>query len=156
MGEFVAGTLRVIVVEDDADQRRLITSMLTRAGHTIALACERGDDPAVLDTEADVALIDLSLPGRSGVELIRALLDKRPTLPVLVVSASSHSAAITEALLAGALGYVVKGARLHEVVDAVEMISRRTPAFSPEAQAVLKDPRDANVEKALARLRKFL
>lgn len=152
----MATTLRVMVVEDDGDQRRLITSMLSRAGHTIALAAERGDDPAILETEIDVAVIDLGLPGRSGVELIRALLDKRPLLPVLVVSASSHSAAITEALLAGALGYVVKGARLHEVVDAVELIARRTPAFSPEAQAVLANPRDANVEKALARLRKFL
>ncbi|OGQ26731.1 MAG: hypothetical protein A2138_23300 [Deltaproteobacteria bacterium RBG_16_71_12] len=145
-----------MVVEDDADQRRLITSMLSRAGHTIALVAERGDDPAILETEIDVAVVDLGLPGRSGVELIRALLDKRPLLPVLVVSASSHSAAITEALLAGALGYVVKGSRLHEVVDAVELIAHRTPAFSPEAQAVLANPRDANVEKALARLRKFL
>ncbi|MBI1945148.1 MAG: response regulator transcription factor [Deltaproteobacteria bacterium] len=152
----MVGTLRVMLVEDDEDQRRLIASMLTRAGHTIALGTGRGDDPGILQTEVDVAIIDLSLPGRSGVEVIHALLDKRPLLPVLVVSASSHSAAITEALLAGALGYVVKGARLHEVVDAVELIARRTPAFSPEAQAVLANPRDANVEKALARLRKFL
>lgn len=152
----MAGTLRVMVVEDDVDQRRLITTMLSRAGHIIALATGRGDDPAILETEVDVAVIDLGLPGRSGVEVIHALLDRRPQLPVLVVSASSHSAAITEALLAGALGYVVKGARLHEVVDAVELIARRTPAFSPEAQAVLAEPRDANVEKALAHLRKFI
>ncbi len=149
-------TLRVMVVEDDADQRRLITSMLTRAGHTVALAAERGDDPAILSTEVDVAVVDLGLPGRSGVEVIHALLDQHPLLPVLVVSAASHGAAVTEALLAGALGYVVKGAKLHEVVDAVELIARRTPAFSPEAQVVLADPRVANVEKALARLRKFL
>lgn len=148
--------LRVMVVEDDVDQRRLITSMLTRAGHNVALACGRGDDPAVTDTDVDVAVIDLSLPGRSGVDLIRALLDKRPALPVLVVSASSHSAAITEALLAGALGYVVKGSKLHEVVDAVELIARRTPAFSPEARTVLAAQGDVNVDKALARLRKFL
>lgn len=152
----MAEGLRVMVVEDDADQRRLIASMLTRAGHLVVLAAERGDDPAILSTAADVVVVDLGLPGRSGVEVTRALIDKHPLLPVLVVSASSHAAAITEALLAGALGYVVKGARLHEVVDAVELIARRTPAFSTEAQAVLSSSGNDNVEKALARLRKFL
>jgi DNA-binding NarL/FixJ family response regulator len=152
----VGTALRVLLVEDDADQRRLVTSMLERAGHTVTLAAERGDDPAILTADIDVALIDLNLPGKGGAELIRALLDRQPRLPVLVVSASSDGAAVSEALLAGALGYVVKGARPSEVVDAVELVARRTPTFSPEVKAVLHASRTDGVEKAMARLRKFL
>lgn len=148
--------LRVMVVEDDADQRRLLTVMLERAGHTVALAAERGDDPAILQQDIDVAVIDLNLPGKSGSEVIRALLDRQPVLPVLVVSAASDHAAVSEALLAGALGYVVKGARPSEVVDAVELVARRTPAFSPQVQPAVQPSREDGVEKAMARLRKFL
>lgn len=148
--------LRVMLVEDDADQRRLMTVMLERAGHCVTLAAERGDDPAILEQDIDVAVIDLNLPGRRGTDLIRALLDKQPLLPVLVVSAASDGGAVSEALLAGALGYVVKGTRPSEVVDAVELVARRTPAFSPQAQAVMRPSSEASVEKAMARLRKFL
>jgi DNA-binding NarL/FixJ family response regulator len=155
VGDAAAQSLRVMVVEDDADQRLLVCTMLQRSGHTIVLDAERGDDPNLIGADADVAVVDLSLPGRSGVELIHALLDSKPDLPILVLSASSHSAAITEALLAGALGFVVKGTRLNEVVDAVELIARRKPAFSPEARAALSGPGEA-AEKAMARLRKFL
>ncbi len=145
-----------MVVEDDASQRRLLTAMLEHAGHHVCLAAARGDDPAILAQELDVAVVDLSLPGRSGADVIRALIDRQPHLPVLVVSAASDSAAISEALLAGALGYVVKGARPSEVVDAVELVARRTPAFSPEARAVMEPSHEVGVEKAMARLRKFL
>jgi DNA-binding NarL/FixJ family response regulator len=148
--------LRVMVVEDDATQRHVLVTMLEHAGHVVVLAAERGDDPAILEADIDVAVIDLNLPGRSGTELIRALLDRQPVLPVLVLSASSDGAAVAEALLAGALGYVVKGARPSEVVDAVELVARRTPAFSPQAQAVLPPSHEHDVEKNLARLRKFL
>lgn len=148
--------LRVLVVEDDADQRRLVSTMLERCGHRVTLAAERGDDPAIMDQDVDVAVIDLNLPGRSGLEVIRGLLDRQPLLPVLVLSASSDGATVSEALLAGALGYVVKGARPSEVVDAVELVARRSPAFSADAQAVLTAPVGDSAEKALARLRKFL
>jgi DNA-binding response OmpR family regulator len=150
--------LRVLLVEDDADQRRMLRTALTRAGHSIGLECERGDDPALAeDVDVDVAVVDLTLPGLSGVEVIRGLLDRRPSLPVLVLSSSSHGNAVTEALLAGALGYIVKGTRLQDLTDAVQMVARRHPALSPEAQTALSSrSSSADVERALARVRRWL
>ena len=150
--------LRVLLVEDDADLRHMLRATLTHAGHTVAFECERGDDPVLgTDVDVDVALVDLTLPGASGVDVIRTLLDRRPSLPVLVLSASSHSAAVTQALLAGALGYIVKGSRLQDVVDALQMVARRRPALSSDAENALQrnnDPED--VERALTRVRRWL
>ena len=115
--------LRTLIVEDDADLRRIMRVSLEKRGHSVAAEVERGDDPHIARVVADVAVVDLGLPGKSGVEVIRALRDRN--VPVLVLSSSAHSAAVTEALLAGALGYVVKGARLNEVIDALELVAAR-------------------------------
>jgi DNA-binding NarL/FixJ family response regulator len=117
--------LSVLVVEDDPAQRQMLRISLEARGHAIAGEVERGDDPMLREHKADVAVVDLALPGKSGIEVIRELRDHHPDLPVLVLSATAHNAAITEALLAGALGYVVKGARLLDVVDAVELVARK-------------------------------
>ena len=119
-------TLTVLVVEDDPAQRQMLRVSLEARGHAVACEVERGDDPKLRGHNADVAVVDLGLPGKSGIDVIRELRDARPDLPVLVLSASAHNAAITEALLAGALGYVVKGARLLDVVDAVELVAKKT------------------------------
>jgi DNA-binding NarL/FixJ family response regulator len=155
-------SLRVLVVEDDAAQVHMLRSMLQTAGHVVTATFGRGDDPGLpaAVADVDVAVIDLTLPGVSGIELIRRLLDQRPELPVLVLSSSSHSAAITEALLAGALGYIVKGARMQELLDAVALVSKRKPALSSQAQAVLKleeaRGKPGDVDAAVARVKRFL
>ena len=149
--------LRILVIEDDADQRRLVRAALVAGGHIVAREIERGDDPSLLaDPDVDVAVVDLNLPGMGGIDVIRALLDKRPSLPVLVLSASAHSAAITEALLAGALGYVVKGARFQELLDSIEMVARRRPALSAQAEGALRASNSEDVDRAVARVRRWL
>jgi len=115
--------LRALIVEDDAATRQLMKLTLEKRGHVVACDTGRGDDPAINAVDVDVALVDLGLPGKSGLDVIRALTDRR--VPALVLSASAHSAAVTEALLAGALGYIVKGSRLSDVVDAVELVADR-------------------------------
>ena len=118
-------SLSVLVVEDDPSQREMLRVSLEARGHVVSCEVARGDDDKLRAHTADVAVVDLGLPGKSGIDVIRELRDARPDLPVLVLSASAHNAAITEALLAGALGYVVKGARLLDVVDAVELVAKK-------------------------------
>lgn len=153
----MAKALRVLVVEDDEDQQNLLKLALEHAGHSVAAEVTRGDDPRLREPpECDVAIVDLTLPGASGVEVIRTLLDARAYLPVLVLSSSAHSAAITEALLAGALGYVVKGGRLADLVDAVDLVSARKPALSPQVKTVLESKSGADVDAAIARVKRWL
>ena len=132
--------LRVLVVEDDAAQRHILRLSLEKRGHRVVLEATRGDDARILQTAADVAVIDIGLPGKSGIEVIRALRATTSAvrvrgLPVLVLSASAHSAAVTEALLAGALGYVVKGARISDIVDAVEVVADKKQVLPAHPRA---------------------
>lgn len=60
-------------------------------------------------TEADLALIDMSLPGMSGAELVAEVRVRWPDLPCLVLSAHVEAQYVTRALAAGAQGYVLKG-----------------------------------------------
>jgi two-component system response regulator PhoP len=123
LGGTLARALKTLVVEDDAALRQLMKLTLEKRGHIVSHEAGRGDDPMIFSCDVDVALVDLGLPGKSGLDVIRALSDRR--VPSLVLSASAHSAAVTEALLAGALGYIVKGSRLADVVDAVELVADR-------------------------------
>ncbi len=125
-------TLRVLLIEDDAAQRHMLRLSLEKRGHQVAGEIARGDDDAIVGCSADVAVVDLGLPGRSGVDVTRVL--RARDVPVLVVSASAHSATVTEALLAGALGYIVKGARLGDIVDAVECVARREQVIPASAR----------------------
>jgi len=72
----------------------------------------------------DVVVLDLQLPDRSGVEVIRGLLEGAPQARVLVLSASGEHRDVLEAVKAGATGYLLKSAQHDEFVDAV----RRTAA----------------------------
>lgn len=63
---------------------------------------------ALSETEVDVALVDISMDGMSGIELTRRLQERRPALSVLIVSVHAETQYVEDALDAGASGYVLK------------------------------------------------
>lgn len=119
-------SLSIVIVEDNAETRHILRSFLVKRGHTIALECERGDDRRLWDVKADVAVVDLSLPGADGIDVIDEL---RERMPILALTSSSHDGAVSAALLKGAFGYVVKGAPMAEVIDAVERVAEGRPVL---------------------------
>lgn len=73
----------------------------------------------VLECKPDVVLVDLSLPGMNGIELVKQLRAVLPSLPILVVSAHDESLYAERALLSGARGYIMKHESAARVVDAI-------------------------------------
>lgn len=74
------------------------------------------------DHKPDAVIVDISLPGPDGLEVIKAMLAERPRLPILVVSMHHESVYAFRALRAGALGYVMKSdlsARVHDALHDV-------------------------------------
>jgi DNA-binding NarL/FixJ family response regulator len=117
---------RVMVVDDHPMWRSGVERDLTEAGYDVVAAVGDGAQAVRVAAAArpDVVVLDLRLPDRSGVEVIRGLLAAAPYARVLVLSASGEQADVLDAVKAGATGYLVKSARQDEFLDAV----RRTAA----------------------------
>ncbi|MGH8260885.1 MAG: response regulator [Steroidobacteraceae bacterium] len=119
--------VRVLLVDDHAVVREGYRRLLERepgiqvvgeASHA-AEACERA-----LSLAPDVIVMDISLPGVSGIEAMRRMLAHRPALRVLMFSMHDDAIFCSRALAAGALGYVTKASAPDVLVQAVREIAR--------------------------------
>ena len=83
--------MRVLVVEDEAALRETLRTRLGAAGFTVDTAAD-GQEGVFAGSEypIDVAIVDLGLPGMSGLELIRRLREARKTLPILILTARDN------------------------------------------------------------------
>jgi two-component system, NarL family, invasion response regulator UvrY len=139
--------LRVLVTEDHASTRLGIRAILKAAFPRLRLG-EAGDEAetlALLKREAwDVHILDISLPGRSGVEVLAEVKRCRPQLPVLVYSAHREEDFAWPMLKAGAAGYLTKERAPEELCQAVECILRGGTYLSPTLSRRLLKPRPAS------------
>ncbi|MCK6461986.1 MAG: sigma-54 dependent transcriptional regulator, partial [Planctomycetes bacterium] len=98
--------IRVLLVEDERYVAESLVALL-RASGIDALPCESGE--AALDAApCDVALVDLRLPGMSGLDLLRHLRERDPSLPVLMLTGHGTITVAVEAMRAGALDFLTK------------------------------------------------
>jgi DNA-binding NarL/FixJ family response regulator len=79
---------------------------------------------AIQEIKPDVAVVDVSLSGRSGIDLIKELRTVAPTLPVLVLSMHDETLQAERALRAGAKGYIMKREAPANVIDAIRQVLR--------------------------------
>ena len=115
--------------------------MLLDAEDDLEVVAEAADVPgAVFELRAhnpDVVLLDVVMPGRSGIEAIPDLLKESPTTGVLVLSMQDDPAYVREAFAAGAKGYVLKEAADAEVVGAIREVAEGRQYVHPALGARL-------------------
>jgi two-component system, NarL family, response regulator NreC len=119
-------TIRVLIVDDHAVVRSGLRRVLEAEGD-IEVVGEAGDmRTAVFETRGqkpDVVLMDLVMPGGSGIEATTAVLKEAPEANVLVLSMQDDPRYVREAFEAGASGYVLKEAADAEVVEAIREVA---------------------------------
>ncbi|WP_170873075.1 response regulator [Azonexus hydrophilus] len=134
--------IRIILVDDHAVVRNGYRRLLD-AEPGLQVVGEAGSadeaNSLILHTEADVALVDLSLRGSSGIEAIRGMLLRQPKLKILVLSMHDGASHITQALRSGALGYLTKYCEPADVIDGIRRIACGKRVFSPEIAQVLAE-----------------
>src|SRR5439155_22590077 len=112
-------TMRILVVDDHAAFRRALTNAL-RMVDDIEVAGEAGGGEAACrqaETLApDLVLMDLSMPDLSGIEAMRKMHERRPRLPVVILTEHADDGVEREAREAGAVGFVAKGTGLQELL----------------------------------------
>ena len=118
--------IEIVVVDDHAVVRSGLR-LLLEAEDDMAVVAEAGDArEAVFEVRAhrpDVILLDVVMPGESGIEAVPKLLHEAPDAKVLVLSMQDDPSYVRQAFAAGASGYVLKEAADAEVVDAIRKVA---------------------------------
>jgi DNA-binding response OmpR family regulator len=120
--------LRVLTVEDDSAIRRGIVDALRFAGYSPLEAANGETGLAMaLQQPYDLLLLDLVLPGRDGLEILRQVRTVRPTQPVIILTARGAESDRVTGLQLGADDYVIKPFSIKELLARIEAVLRRSP-----------------------------
>lgn len=134
MVEQAADSLRVVVADDhDLFRHNIVLLLDGESGIEIVAAAARGEDAvrAAVDHRADVVLMDLEMPGLSGIDATRRLTETAPHVAVVVLSMHEDDSSVVAAVQAGARGYVLKGAPRGELVRAIRAAAAGEAIFGP-------------------------
>lgn len=118
--------MRVLVVEDERKTASFIRKALQAEGHVVDVLHDGSEALlAAANTPFDVIVLDIMLPGRDGLSVVRQMRERRITVPVLLLSARGEVGERIEGLDAGADDYLPKPFALEEVLARVRALGRR-------------------------------
>jgi two-component system response regulator PhoP len=123
--------MKLLVVEDEALLRHHLYTRLGEQGHVVDAVAD-AEEALYRSTEYnhDLAVIDLGLPGMSGLDLIRQLRSQDKTFPILILTARGNWQDKVEGLAAGADDYVVKPFQFEELEARLNALLRRASGFT--------------------------
>lgn len=126
--------IRILVVDDHAIVREGLKQILGDVKDMAVLA-EAGNGQEAMDRirrqSFDVILMDISMPGRSGLEILKDIKTEQPKLPVLILSMHPEEQYAIRALKAGAAGYMNKSSAPDELIGAIRKVSAGRKYVSP-------------------------
>ncbi|HEX5803347.1 MAG TPA: response regulator transcription factor [Azospira sp.] len=118
--------IRILIADDHAMVRGGLKQIIATGGDlcVVGEAVDGASTLAALErTPCDMLLLDMTMPGLSGIELIRHLRQAHPALPILVLSMHNEGQIVSRALKAGAAGYVTKGSEPEVLLAAIRKIA---------------------------------
>jgi DNA-binding response OmpR family regulator len=127
----------ILVVDDDPAVLQCLASILERFNYGVKRA-ETAKDALNIAADGiafDLAIVDVQLPGMSGLELVRALKHKRPTLPVIVLTGNGSLETYCAASTLGVDKYVLKPIRARELGQLVAEMLMEAPPVSTLTEA---------------------
>jgi len=119
--------MRILLIEDDPDLQAHIKQSLEKESYIVDASSD-GNEGYFFATEypIDAAIIDLGLPGMSGIEIIQTLRKQGSVLPILILTARSRWQEKVEGLEAGADDYLVKPFQMEELIARLKALLRRS------------------------------
>jgi DNA-binding NarL/FixJ family response regulator len=154
--------VRVLIVDDHAMFRHGLQSALEQAdGIAVVAECEEGAAAvhAAGELAPDVVLMDVRMPGMTGIEAAQRITDAYPAVRVVMLTASEQEGDLFSSIRAGASGYLLKSASTDEVADAVRSVAHGqalvSPAMTPKLLAEFNElalrAEDGDDERRLTR-----
>jgi DNA-binding NarL/FixJ family response regulator len=132
--------IRVLVADDHAVVRRGLAALLATAPdlELVGTACNGAEAVRLtVESGADVVVMDLSMPEVDGVSATRELAGRVPSCRVLVLTSFSDQARVSDALRAGADGYLLKHAEPEDILDGIREVIRGGSPLDPAAARIL-------------------
>jgi DNA-binding NarL/FixJ family response regulator len=144
--------MRVVLVEDDPLLRQNIT-LLLKGEPGIAVLNSFGSAEealaAIPKIEPEIMLVDIGLPGMSGIDLIRRIKSERPEIEILAHTVFEDRNNVFSALKAGASGYLLKGSTPRELIEAIFSLYNGGSPMSPKiARAVIREFQEDGVQES--------
>lgn len=142
--------MRVLIIDDHAVVRRGLKQILVDVWATVVVG-EAQDAHAALrmvrEQDWDVVVLDISMPGKSGIDALKELKGERPHLPVLVLTSHSVEQYAVRVMKAGAAGYMTKESAPEHLIEAIRKVIKGGKYISAELAEVLVSSLTADTEK---------
>jgi DNA-binding NarL/FixJ family response regulator len=148
-------TLRVLLVDDHDLFRAGLRNLLEQQGVDIVGEAGTGSEAVahVGELSPDVVVMDLNMPGMGGVEATRHIAELSPLTRVVMLTVSDQDGDVTDAILAGACGYLLKDASIQELVAGIRAAARGEALISPHiAGKVLQRVRATSAHSGIEEL----
>jgi len=127
--------VRILLADDHTLVRAGIRSLLEASGG-VSVVAESGDGRDALEQivkhRPDVALLDIAMPGLSGLEVARRAAQESPRTKVIILSMHADATYVRQAMRAGAAGYLLKGAAVVELPFAIQSVMRGETYLTPQ------------------------
>ena len=131
--------MKILIVEDEPNVASLLHRNLLEYGHSIGIATDGviGLDQ-ILSNQYDLALLDIMLPKKSGLEILKDLKETNNTTPVILLTALDTTDMVVQGLDLGADDYIAKPFKIEEVVARINAVKRRTTLSKDETPQTLE------------------
>ena len=150
-----AAVIDVLVMDDHALMRAGLSGLIEGAGdmRVVGLAADGAEALELIPTASPhVVLMDLSMPGMDGITATGQISERHPDTAVLVLTSFSDQQRVTDALDAGAVGYVLKDAEPAYLLDAIRAVARGHSPLDPRVARVVLHGRRAPASSPAAEL----
>ena len=142
--------ITILLVDDHAIFREGLKKIIENTtGMSVTGEANNGDEALqqIKENEFDLVILDISLPGQSGLEVLKELKHNNPKLPVLILSMHSEEQYARRLLKSGASGYLKKDSAFDQLVSAIRTIDSGKKYISPIVAHILAEFIERDTEK---------
>lgn len=144
--------IKVLLADDHALLRGSLKQLLEETGY-VQVVAQAGEYSEIMTAinkhDVDMAILDISMPGKNGVDVVKILKDKKPDIKILMLSMHPEDQYAVRALKAGASGYLTKNTAPEKLVDAIQVIAAGRKYITPELAESLASHLTEDTEKPL-------
>jgi len=143
--------IKLLIADDHAIVREGLKQIISETPD-LKVIDETGDGRDVMnkiyDNDLDVVLLDIAMPGKSGLEVLEEIRQKRPDLPVLILSMHPEEQYAVRALRTGAAGYLTKESAPEELISAIRKVSSGKKYVTASIAERLASAVEIDIQKA--------